>query len=208
MIARFLEDCSDLYLVGKSVLEFGAGAGLPSLVACIKGAKVTVVTDYPENQLIDNLQYNIDTCLGLDKARISPIFAQGYKWGANPTPLLSHTTLGPPGSGVERFNTLILADLLFNHACHVSLLESIIETLAREESASALIFFTPYRPWLLDKDMAFFDLVRQDGRFNVIELGKWMMEKVMFKDDRGDETLRRTVFGFEIKWRPDVLPDP
>lgn len=46
----------------KNVLEFGAGGGLPSLVSGILGAAKVVVTDYPDTDLIENLQYNIDHC--------------------------------------------------------------------------------------------------------------------------------------------------
>ena len=46
----------------KTVLELGAGAGLPSLVCAFKSAAQTVVTDYPDADLIENLRYNIDHC--------------------------------------------------------------------------------------------------------------------------------------------------
>lgn len=41
------------------MLELGAGAGLPSLVAAILGARRVVVTDYPDADLIANLNHNI-----------------------------------------------------------------------------------------------------------------------------------------------------
>lgn len=41
------------------MLELGAGAGLPSLVAAILGARKVVVTDYPDADLIANLNHNI-----------------------------------------------------------------------------------------------------------------------------------------------------
>lgn len=44
------------------MLELGAGAGLPSLVCALNGASQVVVTDYPDAELIENLQYNIDHC--------------------------------------------------------------------------------------------------------------------------------------------------
>ena len=44
------------------MLELGAGAGLPSLVCAINGAKQVVVTDYPDADLIENLRYNIEHC--------------------------------------------------------------------------------------------------------------------------------------------------
>lgn len=44
------------------MLELGAGAGLPSLVAAILGAQKVVVTDYPDGDLISNLEHNIASC--------------------------------------------------------------------------------------------------------------------------------------------------
>ena len=46
----------------KNVLEFGAGAGLPSLVSGILGASKVVITDYPDADLVENIQFNIDHC--------------------------------------------------------------------------------------------------------------------------------------------------
>ena len=64
----------------------------------------------------------------------------------------------------------------------------------------ALVFFTPYRPWLLEKDLAFFDLARKSG-FAVEKILEQTMDKVMLENDPGDEKLRRTVFGYTVKWR-------
>lgn len=103
-------------------------------------------------------------------------------------------------SDAHGFDTLILADLLFNHSQHAALVSTVQATLARTADAKALVFFTPYTPWKYDKDMAFFDLAREGG-FVVSQVVKRVMDKVMFKDDRGDELLRRTVFGYEMSWQ-------
>ena len=162
-------------------------------MAGILGAEKVVVTDYPDGELIDNLKENIRTCEALSKGTPN-VVAQGYLWGASPQPLLAH--LSEPSKG---FDVLLLADLLFNHSCHGALVDTILNTLARTREARALVFFTPYRPWLLEKDMAFFEVCR--GRGLVVEkVVEERMEKVMFEGDRGDEELRRTVFGFEVRW--------
>lgn len=44
----------------KTVLELGAGSALPSLVACLDGAKHVVVTDYPDSELLENIKDNVD----------------------------------------------------------------------------------------------------------------------------------------------------
>jgi nicotinamide N-methyltransferase len=95
------------------------------------------------------------------------------------------------------FDLLILADLLFNHSEHSKLVSSIQQTLKRSPDARALVFFTPYRPWLLERDLAFFDLARQAG-FAVERAFEHVMEKVMFENDRGVSLSRFTYFDFQI----------
>ena len=48
--------------------------------------------------------------------------------------------------------------------------------------------------------MAFFELCGDAGLV-VEKVVEEVMEKVMFEEDRGDEMLRRTVFGHEMRWR-------
>jgi nicotinamide N-methyltransferase len=195
IISTYFEKNRSL-VAGKTVLELGAGAGLPSLVSAILGASKVVVTDYPDVDLIQNLQYNIDHCPLLPKE--GAVVAHGYLWGAPPEEILEY--LPSQTNGVAAgFDVLILADLLFNHSEHAKLVSTVEQTLKKSPDSKALVFFTPYRPWLLQKDLAFFDLIKEKG-FTVEKILEEMMEKVMFEEDRGDEELRRTVFGFEVKW--------
>ncbi|CZS90669.1 hypothetical protein WAI453_004046 [Rhynchosporium graminicola] len=197
LISTYLEKNPSL-ITDKTVLELGAGAGLPSLVCVGLGARKVVVTDYPDPDLVGNLWMNVDTFYeekekeGEERALV----AEGYCWGADAKPLLTHL----PGDE-KGFEVLILADLLFNHSEHTKLVATIEHTLLKSEEAKALVFFTPYRPWLYEKDMAFFDLVREKG-FSVEKVLEEKMEKVMFEEDRGDEELRRTVFGYVVRWKP------
>ena len=163
-------------------------------MAAILGAQKVVVTDYPDAELINNLAHNIATCSLLPRPSIT-IVAEGHLWGSSIKSLLAHLPL--PN---QRFDILLLADLLFNHSCHDALVSTIVHTLARTSDARALVFFTPYRPWLLEKDMAFFDICRDKG-LEIDRVVQEVMEKVMFEEDRGDELLRRTVFGYEVRWK-------
>lgn len=183
---------------GKTVLELGAGAGLPSLVCRVLGAKKVVVSDYPDPDLVGNLWKNVDTLEGTSESKDEgkkELVAEGYCWGNDPSPLLAHL----PVASTPGFDVLILADLLFNHSEHEKLVNTIESTLQKTADAKALVFFTPYRPWLYEKDMAFFDTCRARG-FLVEKVLEEKMEKVMFEKDPGDEELRRTVFGYVVRW--------
>lgn len=197
---------------GRTVLELGAGAGLPSLVCAASGAKQVVVTDYPDAELIENLRHNIEANSHLTS---NNIMAEGYLWGADASALTEHVAGGT-------CDLLILADLLFNHSEHEKLARTVKTLLARTREARALVFFTPYRPWLLHKDLEFFrtmtaspaeadagsdttEPLEPSGGANEANLeGRKLfeeqMEHVMFEHDPGDERLRRTVFGYEIFW--------
>jgi EEF1A N-terminal glycine/lysine methyltransferase len=90
----------------------------------------------------------------------------------------------PEASRALGFDTLILADLLFNHSEHGKLVNTVQQTLKKSASACALVFFTPYRPWLLEKDLAFFK-VAEDAGFQVEKIFEKVMDKVLFEDDPG-----------------------
>jgi len=192
VVALYLEQHAEQLIRGKTVLELGAGGGLPSLVSAVLGAQKVVVTDYPDLDLILNLRHNIQHCSLL---REKPnIVAEGFLWGSSPELLKSH--LQP---SMEGFDLLILADILFNHSEHAKLVATLRDCLKRSDKSVALVFFTPYRPWLLEKDLNFFQLAR-DGGFLVSKILERTMDKVMFENDPGDEVLRKTVFGFEVRW--------
>ncbi|PBP27026.1 putative nicotinamide N-methyltransferase Nnt1 [Diplocarpon rosae] len=206
LISTYLEKNPSL-ISSKTVLELGAGAGLPSLVCAVLGASKIVVTDYPDADLVANLQKNVDAyyAAGDESVGERGLVAEGYCWGADVAHLLAHaapssSSSSSSSSTLPGFDVLILADLLFNHSEHSKLVSTIELTLQRSTAAKALVFFTPYRPWLLGKDMAFFDLARERG-FSVEKVLEEKMERVMFLEDRGDEEVRRTVFGFVLRWK-------
>ena len=132
------------------------------------------------------------------------ISVEGYLWGASIEALVSH--IHTPSGENGGFDLLILADLLFNHSEHQKLVKTVRTTLKKSTTAQALVFFTPYRPWLFKKDLAFFDMAR-GADLTVSKLFEHTMEKVMFDADPGDERLRRTVFAYSLRWSGHVLED-
>ncbi|OLN85163.1 Protein N-methyltransferase NNT1-like protein 2 [Colletotrichum chlorophyti] len=187
---------------GKTVLELGAGAGLPSLTAGILGAEKVVVTDFPDVEIVQTMQKNVDEAGDLE-GRVVPA---GYVWGADVEPLLREIAgegqaTGEPG---RKFDVLILADLLFRHSEHGKLVDTIWEALARRRDSVAYVFFTSYRPWLRHKDLAFFDVARERGLV-VEQVLERKMEKPLFEGDPGDLEVQKTVSGFEVRWPEELI---
>ncbi|KAF3931939.1 hypothetical protein ABW20_dc0101268 [Dactylellina cionopaga] len=187
----------------KSVLEFGAGAGLPGLLCAALGASTVVLSDYPDQDLLQNLEYNKSHSFAPENDQSgknekmslkngTKIECVGYIWGSDPEPLLA---VAPNG-----FDLLILSDLIFNHSQHEALLKSLAYTLAKPDGV-ALVFFTPHRPWLYEADLNFFKITRETGDLEVEQVAEQKMEKAMFEVDRGDENVRRMVYGYKITWK-------
>lgn len=189
---------------GKTVLELGAASGLPSLVAGILGAKKVVMTDFPDTDLVANMQKNIDEC----NDTVEPvghiektIDAAGFVWGGDPEPLLTRISpeKGSQATVTDRFDVLILADLLFRHSEHGALVKTIKETMQATRDSAAYVFFTSYRPWKQDLDMAFFDVARNAG-LEVEQVTEKKLEKPLFEGDPGDLDVQKTVKGFVVRW--------
>ncbi|KUI53540.1 Protein N-methyltransferase nnt1 [Cytospora mali] len=196
----------------RTVLELGAGAGLPSIMAAVLGARKVVMTDFPDADIVATMWKNIDECKFIPSSSPSSssvstgeqedgerkqdvLVAKGFVWGFDPVPLLAEL----PNQPDERFDVLILADLLFRHSEHGALLNTIRDTLKRSRDSKAFVFFTSYRPWLQHKDLAFFDLARERG-YVVDKILDIKMERPLFEDDPGDKEILKTCTGWVVKW--------
>ncbi|RUO95589.1 LOW QUALITY PROTEIN: hypothetical protein BC936DRAFT_143674 [Jimgerdemannia flammicorona] len=235
ILSAYLDEHKDLCR-GKTVLELGAGAALPSLVAAANGANKVescgafsppspclsdlgksftdavccsivpvVITDYPDKELIDNIEHNAKVNLP-DTYASGRIAVQGYVWGTNTAHLLSAL---PPTT--QTFDLIILSDLVFNHSQHHAMLRTCRSVLT-PCTGSVLVFYTHHRPLLAEKDLKFFDIAilpeiaemsdpddpfgRGYGfcRDKILE----MKAGVMFAEDPGDEDVRATVHGWKL----------
>jgi nicotinamide N-methyltransferase len=191
----------------RTVLELGAGAGLPSIVAATLGAKKVVVTDYPDNDLVENMWRNVRGCELIPGVREGKgdeedlgIVVDGYVWGADPGRLLGYL---PEGEKERGFDVLVLADLLFRHSEHGNMLRTIEQTLKKSRESKAFVVFTSYRPWLQHKDLAFFDLARERG-FVVEKVLEKKMDRPLFEKDPGDVEVLKTVTGWVLTWPEEV----
>ncbi|KAJ3222955.1 nicotinamide n-methyltransferase [Clydaea vesicula] len=187
-LAKHFDNNPDL-VNGKNVLELGAAASLPSFIAAANNAKKVVITDYPDAPIIDaileNAKNNLPEFLGKNK-----IFVKGYLWGQEVNPLLN---LLNPG---EKFDLVIMSDLIFNHSEHIHLLETATKCLSEKNennNPEVLVAFSSHRPWLAEKDLNFFNLAQKEPfNFHVEHLFDTKMN-AMFPEDPGDLEIRETV---------------
>lgn len=173
-MSDYLAANADRLCKGKRVLELGAAAGLPSIVAHHLGARTVVTTDYPDADLMSNLQKNVNVnCkTAIEENRIQ---SDGYIWGHDVQKLLSHVRTEQDSD--QFYDVLLLSDLIFNHQAHPAMLETMDRCLpksGKSATSQALVFFTHHRPHLADKDMAFFEQARQRG-WTCEEVGTWKM---------------------------------
>lgn len=173
------------------MLELGAGGGLPSLVAGCAGAEKVVITDYPEESLLDNLRWNVrENTRILRSARCGTdlsahVSVEGHLWGKDTASL---------GKG---YDILILSDLIFNHSQHIALLYS-SEALITPHSGRAYVFHSHHLPQYYLRDLGFFTLAAERG-WRVTRVVK-EHRGVMFTEDKGDEAKRGTVWGWEMRF--------
>ena len=205
-LCEFLYARHDTLLRDRTVLELGAAAGLPSIAAARAGAASVVATDYPDPGLMENLCFNVaqNGCLAeehREKGGAPPACAagEGFVWGADPAPLLAHVP--------QKFDLLLLSDLIFNHQAHPALLDTCDACLRKSDGSEpsevavpcALVFFSHHRPHLAHKDMGFFTLAEERG-YICTEVGRWRLQP-MFPEDPGDEEVRATVHGWMLRRR-------
>jgi len=184
VMADYLDEKGE-ELRGKSVLELGAGAGLPSIIASMNNAKKVMATDYPDQDLLENLEYNVNHNVPqLFKSK--SIEVKGHLWGKN-THLLMES---------EKFDIIILADLIFNHSQHTALLNTCQQCL--KDDGLILVAFSHHRPKWAERDMNFFTEAAQDPfKFQVKKLFSLKLQP-MFEEDFGPEDVRATVHFYQL----------
>jgi len=175
-----------------------------------------VLTDYPDADLITNLEYNVVKNIPLSGRQ--HVSVQGYIWGRPVEPLLDALSACPGSSG--GFDLIIMSDLVFNHSEHDALLRTCklaLKPLHKQDASplspsapqqgqpqvtninpipSLLVFYTHHRPQHAHRDLEFFVRARRMG---------WDCEEVvaekfppMFPEDSGDEEVRSTVHGWRL----------
>lgn len=116
----------------RTILELGAGTGLPSITAALIGtANVVVASDYDEPQLVkelrDNVKYNLQ---GISDEQRRKCKVVGHIWGKDTEELQDCLP-----RGVTKFDSILLADCMWDPLSHADLLKSVLKVLAQDKGA-------------------------------------------------------------------------
>lgn len=110
-------------VANKEVLELGAGTALSGIIASLMNAKRVVITDYPAEEVLENIRKNVSQNIDerrkrkTEAAGIAEIQVCGHEWG------VLHDTFSVDNK--EAFSTLLVADCLWMPWQHGNLLKSI-----------------------------------------------------------------------------------
>jgi len=185
------------------VLELGAGAGLPGiLLAKTRNDVQVVLSDYPDEELIDTLKQNVASNISDGSVHVVP-----YDWTIGD--VVPFHALYPDG-----FDVIIAADTLWNVDLHAAFLQSLESLLKRDvngpsTSSVHLIAGLHTGRWTI---RAFLKAVEDRRRFRlrrVVEIransGKettleervWEVER----DGEGENDRRAWVVSITMGWR-------
>jgi len=211
VLSRYLEHHAPLLFPqhqSTTVLELGAGGGLPGLTCVLSGASLVVTTDFPDPDLINNLHSNADR--NLPESLRHRLVVKGLKWGTklDDEVLLPKEDEGDQSRGCSMavstgagFDLILLSDLVFNHSQHHSLLTTCEESLRAaapdRPAPSLLVFYSHHRPWCVQADEQFLVIAQQRG---------WLCSRIIqdhnaglaFPKDSGDPAIRATVHGWRL----------
>jgi nicotinamide N-methyltransferase len=169
-LADFLASHADLYVKNKRTVELGAGTALPSLVALAHGSQLSVITDYPDEGVLQAIKetvgLNWETC-GEPLGRVAVV---GHEWG---TEMDGVAEVVNQISGSEEqddegiyFDLAILSECLWMHRAHGALVQSLSRLLHPEQSF-AIATYAHHVPGCEEQDDAFFHLCKQNG-FDIV----------------------------------------
>ncbi|KAF8155565.1 hypothetical protein B0H34DRAFT_500555 [Crassisporium funariophilum] len=145
---------------GRTVIELGAGSALPSLLLSTlpRPPSLVVVTDYPDEGIMRNLNLNVErnshlvtnrsalrstASDGAHSSETPPLShsetegcavrSLGYDWGTDASDLLG--ILSSSGESSPGYDIMILSDLLHFHSSHDALVSSIDMLLVKSKHA-------------------------------------------------------------------------
>jgi len=191
VLAEYLDSLEGSFLTNKCVLELGAGGALPSLIATLKGALRVVITDFPDAILLENIEYNVKQTIPENLSKNVTVI--GHAWGRDIEQLVD--VIKPVHR--SKYDVILCSDLVFNHSAHIALLQTIVFCLA--DNGIVYMTFSHHRPWLMDKDLAFFSTAQQSPFNLIVEKIASKMMWPMFPNDPGPAEIRQQVHFYTLR---------
>ncbi|EME32050.1 Protein N-methyltransferase NNT1 [Galdieria sulphuraria] len=170
----------DIQVHNNRVLELGAGAAVPSLMAALRGASHVLITDYPDKELVENIKYNVTEYLPMEIQK--NVKVEPFQWGDS-------MFLVRYQREECCFDKIFLADLISNHYAHHKLLLSCKQLL--KPDGIAYVCFSHHRPHVIEKDLNFFHLALSYGLKPTHRIT--VRRDCMFPSDIGSQEIRSQV---------------
>lgn len=197
--ARVLADLFDegtLDMREKSVVELGAGAGLPAIVAALNGASSVAITDYGRDNdrgLVEAIDINVKNLK--EEHPMLPCFRGGseargypYVWGDSVESILQ-------GNGGSKYDVVIMADCIFNRSVHVQLMQSMVMLL--KPGGACYCSFSHHDPQKTQLDLVFLTLCEEAG-YDVEHIHKEQRKSYPFCEKDGLDEKRGWVYVVKI----------
>lgn len=181
LLSSYLVGNSETLVRNKRTVELGAGTGLPSLVALSNGSSFSLITDYPDESVLNSLRetvgLNWNTCRSISRVNVV-----GHEWGEDVTKLMEgaaeRSTLCASNDrdsssfsddkqqyGGDResfyFDTCILSECLWMHSTHTALAKS-IDKLLHPQRGVAIVTYAHHIPGKEKEDDSFFEICELD----------------------------------------------
>ncbi|KAI6246027.1 Protein N-terminal and lysine N-methyltransferase EFM7 [Erysiphe necator] len=191
---------------GQNVLELGAGTGLAGIIAYLLGAKYTVLTDYPSDEILANIQANVirNTVSRIPSVNRDPstIIVQGHQWGK------FHDSFSLAHQGA--FSRVLVCDCLWMPWQHQNLQASISWFLATGGLAWIVAGFHTGRKklkeffeinslsraglildqiWEKNADGTEREWLVDRGLENITEQKRWLVIAILRKDTNGSNSI-------------------
>jgi len=154
------------YVEQKRTIEFGSGTGLPSLMALACRSRYSILTDYPDDDVLQSIRetvgLNWDVCRD-PRNRVSVV---GHKWGSSIESIQGAVRQVCPTADADKedhvsteFDAIFLSECLWMHRSHSDLAKSLSRLL--HPQGYALVTYSHHVPGCEAADDAFFRLCEE-----------------------------------------------
>jgi nicotinamide N-methyltransferase len=173
ILSQFLLSNRHQYVADRRTIELGAGTALPSLVALACGSRCSVMTDYPDEDLLQSIRETVGLNWVVCRRPINRVAVVGHAWGSSVEEIQQATTgllHHDGGDPTIFFDTVLLSECLWKHRSHRALAQS-IDRLLHPDRGFAVVTYAHHVPGCEKEDVEFFDICGRDFGLETIHQG-------------------------------------